>query len=114
MLVPPVATGAVDRDDESVGVSSRGRQVMSDRGRGQDFQQNAGGAGAQPGGQKDFKKAYLAVSVKFHDNKFAHCLMSRLLQLVEDLATKHAEGDVEGQIAVTEEELQQLNHQVSL
>ena len=65
MLAPPIATGPVDvhRDDESVGVSSRGRQVMSDRGRGQDFQQNAGGAGAAPNsGQKDFKKAYLAVS----------------------------------------------------
>ena len=39
MLAPPIATGPVDvhRDDESVGVSSRGRQVMSDRGRGQDF-----------------------------------------------------------------------------
>lgn len=32
MMVPPVATGSVDRDDESVGMSSRGRLPLSDRG----------------------------------------------------------------------------------
>lgn len=37
MMAPPIATGAVDvhhDDGESVGRSSRGRMVMSDRGRG--------------------------------------------------------------------------------
>ena len=82
MLVPPVATGSVERDDESVGMSSRGRQVMSDRSRGRDPRQNqnnVNGAMVQMpanGGEKDFKKAYLA--------------------LVEDLATKQADGDGEG------------------
>ena len=37
-----------------------------------------------------------------------------MIQLVEDLATKHAEGDAEGHIAVTEEEMQLLNHQVCI
>ena len=60
MLMPPVATGAVERDDESVGVSSRGRQVMSDRSRGRDPNQNGPATGGA--GKQDFKKAYLAVS----------------------------------------------------
>jgi len=35
MMMPPVATGAVDRDDESVGISNNGTgQVLSARSRG--------------------------------------------------------------------------------
>ena len=34
--------------------------------------------------------------------------------MVEDLASKQAGGNGEGQIAVTEDELKELNHQVSI
>ena len=58
MLVPPVATGSIDRDDESVGMSTNGR-VLSDRSRGRESKQTNQMAAAA--GQ-DFKKAYLKVS----------------------------------------------------
>lgn len=38
MLVPPVATGSIDRDDESIGMSTGGR-VLSDRSRGRESKQ---------------------------------------------------------------------------
>ena len=125
MMAPPVATGSVDRDDESVGMSSRGRQVLSDRGQGREVNQNAPPSQNGAGGQQDFKKAYLAVSeerlthsplylVKYTIIDVSFRFLLFLVQLVEDLAMKQADGEGEGQIAVTEDELKELNHQVSL
>ena len=43
MMMPPVATGAVDRDDESVGISNNGTgQVLSARSRGHEPKQTNG------------------------------------------------------------------------
>ena len=61
MLMPPVATGVNERDDESIGRStSAGRQVLSDRSAGQEV--NGGGNA----GATDFKRAYLKVSARMH------------------------------------------------
>ena len=59
MMLPPVATGAVDRDTESVGISSNGAagRVLSSDGRSQKENKVKGTTGP-----KDFKKAYLQVS----------------------------------------------------
>ncbi len=59
MMMPPVATGAVDRDDDSVGISNNGTgQVLSARSRARESKQTNGG------GPQDFKKAYLKVSLR--------------------------------------------------
>ena len=62
MLVPPVATGSAEGDDESVGLSTygNGRQVLSDRSRGRESKSMA--PAGVPGGPHDFKKAYMQVS----------------------------------------------------
>ncbi len=51
MLVPPVATGAVERDDISAHMSANGRPLMSDRSQGRDSR-------AGQGNTADFNKAY--------------------------------------------------------
>ncbi len=51
MLVPPVATGAVERDDISAHMSANGRPLMSDRSQGRDSK-------AGQGNTADFNKAY--------------------------------------------------------
>ena len=63
MLVPPVATGIVERDDDSIGISTYGggRQVLSDRSRGREPKALAQ-APTGAGGPLDFKKAYFQVS----------------------------------------------------
>ena len=60
MLVPPVATGSVERDDDSVGISTygAGRQVLSDRSRGREPKGPGYQAPTGAGGPLDFKKAY--------------------------------------------------------
>ncbi len=57
MLVPPVATGAVERDDISAHMSANGRPVMSDRSQGRESKQSKTGQGTA-----DFNKAYNKVS----------------------------------------------------
>ena len=85
------------------------------------------GPAGVPGGPHDFKKAYMQVSDVFdHPSRssrnlfafeqisigsFSHLLSC--LQLVEDMASKAADGASEGQIAVTEDELRELTHMVS-
>lgn len=54
MMVPPLATGSVDNDADSIGLSANNyenQQVLSDRSRGRSSQQK--------GKSSDFKKAYL-------------------------------------------------------
>lgn len=61
MLMPPVATGFVDRDDESVGRStSAGKKVLSEGSAGTE----ARNAAASANGASDFKNAYLKVSAR--------------------------------------------------
>ena len=67
MMVPPLATGSVDNDADSVGLSANNyenQQVLSDRSRGRSSQQK--------GKSSDFKKAYLQVS-RFKDQPDKSC-----------------------------------------
>ena len=68
MMMPPVATGPVDRDDDSVGMSANGHLPLSDRG---SRQTNSTAAVKN---NKDFKKAYMQVRIKPASirNDFSH------------------------------------------
>lgn len=108
MMMPIMPGTPQHNDNESIGQSSNenNQPLLSDRGRGEMKKNQTG--------PQDFKKAYLKVRFCSHTKVVAQQRVifqsnSTLLivQLVQDMAQK------EGQIAVSDVELRELNNQVS-